>query len=267
MNIAIIGSGKMGESLLRGIISSKVASHDEIIITDILDVQLQKLQTELGVNITTDNSSAVKDADIVILAVKPIHLKVVLSGISDSLKESAILISIAAGVSIDEILLYTKDKPQLQVVRAMPNTPAFVLKGATGICYSDRCHTQTKKLVQEIFEGIGIVQEFTEPQLAAVTGVSGSGPAFVAIFIEAMSDAAVLMGMTRSDALKFVIQTTEGTAKLIADSGLSPSEVKEAVSSPGGTTIAGIAALEEAGFRHAVIAAVKAASIKAKGDK
>jgi len=263
MNLAIIGCGKMGEAMLRGILSAKIIDPENVIIADIFEAQLQKLAQELKVQVTTENELAVKHADVVILAVKPIHIKSVLENITKSLKPNVVLISIAAGVSFSQLNDYTGEN-DFQIVRAMPNTPALVSSGATGVCFSHNCTEQTKNIVSQIFTSIGLYSEFTEAQLAAVTGVSGSGPAFVAIFIEAMADAGVLMGMTRKDAIAFALQTVEGTAKLIKEGNISANEVKEAVSSPGGTTIAGIEALEANGFRHAVISAVKAAANKAK---
>ena len=264
MKIAIIGSGKMGEALLRGIISSNISEPQNITITDIFETQIQKLAEELEINATTDNEQAAKNADVIILAIKPFHVKAVLQNIKGSLNPNTILISIAAGITLSQLDEYVENN-NLQIARAMPNTPALVLSGATGISFSKNCTAAAKDIVAKIFSGIGLLNEFPESQLAAVTGVSGSGPAFVAIFIEAMSDAGVLMGMTRKDAVDFAVQTVEGTAKLIKETSVTPNEVKEAVSSPGGTTIAGIEALEENGFRHAVISAVKAAANKAKG--
>ena len=263
MNLAIIGCGKMGEAMLRGMLSAQIIDPKNIIISDLFEEQLQKLAKELDVQATTENEIAVKDADVVILAVKPMHMKAVLENITKSLKPNVVLISIAAGITFYQLNDYLGEN-DFQIVRAMPNTPALVSAGATGVCFSHNCTEQTKKNVAQIFTSIGLFKEFTEAQLAAVTGVSGSGPAFVAIFIEAMADAGVLMGLTRKDAIDFALQTVEGTAQLIKEGNISANEVKEAVSSPGGTTIAGIEALEANCFRHAVISAVKAAANKAK---
>lgn len=263
MNVTIIGAGKMGEALARGILQAGLISPNELILSDVSTKQLQALADELRANAATDNATAVCGASLVILAIKPNIITQVCEDIAPSLPAGAIVLSIAAGIPLRQLAgaLTRKD---IVIARAMPNTPCLVGEGAIGLCFSDSAPAAARAAVTELLTPTGLVLQMPEALLDAVTGLSGSGPAFVALFIEALADGGVLMGLPRAQAAQLAAQTVFGTAKMILETGSHPAQVKDMVSSPGGTTIAGIAALEQAGFRSAAITAVQAATLRSK---
>lgn len=267
MKLTILGSGKMGEALARGILNAGLISPRELTLADINSSRLASLSAELGTAGTGDNVEAAQSADVVILAVKPNLVESVCKEIAGALPECAVLLSIAAGVTLESISR-ALSRSDLFLVRAMPNTPCLVGAGTIGISFRENTPASVpadkRRLIIDLLSPLGIVEEFPEAQLNAVTGLSGSGPAYVALMIEALADGGVLMGLPRDVALKFAAQTVFGTAKMVLETKQHPVEIKEAVSSPGGTTIAGIMALEEGGFRAAVIDAVRRAAARAK---
>ena len=263
MTLTIIGAGKMGEALARGILCAGLVTPANLTLADIDARRLQLLASELGIVTTTDNEVAVRDAEIVILAVKPKDILTVCRDLSAVFSARTIVVSIAAGTTLRQ-LAGALERDDLLLARAMPNTPCLVGAGAIGLSFSAGASAQHRQQVVQLLAATGTVAELPESLLDAVTGLSGSGPAYVAILIEALADGGVLMGLPRAEAQALAIQTVFGTAKLLADTGQHPAQVKDGVSSPAGTTIAGIAALEQAGFRAAIISAVQAASLRAR---
>lgn len=263
MQLTIIGgAGKMGEAMARGILASQRITPAELMIADAAAPHLLELADTLGVRATRDNIEAVREADIVILAVKPYLVSEVCAEIATAVPAGSIILSIAAGVTLQQIhtAMWRDD---LLLARTMPNTPTLVGAGAFGLAFDHDVPDDARDRIRQLLTPLGVVAEVPETQLDAVTGLSGSGPAYVAIFIEALTDGAVQMGLPRAQAHRLAVQTVLGTAQLIQQGEQHPALVKDAVTSPGGTTIAGIAALEEAGFRHAVMAAVRAATRRA----
>lgn len=261
--LGFIGAGHMGEALLRGLIASGMCRKDQIIVSDINPERLQVMSSSYDVNTTSNNKEILKRSNIVILAVKPDAIECVLSEIKGLLTPGKILISIAAGITTS--LISKKLMKEVKLVRAMPNTPALVLMGATVLYFNPLLNQKERELVKRIFESVGTVDLVeNEKLLDAVTGLSGSGPAFVAMFIDALSDGGVKMGLTKRVALRLAAQTVYGTAKLVLDGGLHPAEFKDRVSSPAGTTIEGVHELELYGFRGSVISAVESATLRSR---
>ena len=263
MKLTFIGAGKMGEALARGILSSGQIAPADMTLADVSGEQLRKLAAELGVNTSTDNTSAVASADVVILAVKPNLVPQVCTELSPILPNGTAVLSIAAGVKLQTIA-GALARPDLLLARAMPNTPCLVGAGAIGLSFSEKVPTAVRTTLRTLLATSGIVEELPESLLDAVTGLSGSGPAYVAVIIEALADGGVLMGLPRATAQRLAAQTVYGTAKLQQETGMHPAELKDAVSSPGGTTIAALATLEANGLRTALIQAVKASAVRSK---
>jgi len=268
--IAFIGAGNMAEALIRGLISSGVYKPGDIIAADVLKKRIEHLRSEYKIKISDKNNKAVKQADIIVLSVKPHHVLDVLEEINSELIPSKIVITIAAGISIPAISQVLENKTK--IIRVMPNAPALVLAGASVIYCNENVNSKEKERVKKIFESIGITHMVEDEDLLdPATGLSGSGPAFVSIFIEALSDGGVKMGLPRDMALRLAAHTVYGTAKMIIEGDTHPAEFKDKVSSPAGTTIEGIHRLEEGGFRSSTISAVEAATRRSKelskGDK
>ena len=254
--IACIGTGVMGSALTKAVV--KVVGQDNVIVYDVCPEKAESLGAECGCFIATAIDTAVKSASFVFLAVKPAIIPKVAEEIAPDLKDSAVVVSVAAGVKIESVKAHLRGN---SVIRIMPNAAASCATAMTAICASGDTPPERIAALQSLLAASGRAEIVPEVLMDAVTGVSGSGPAFGLVFIEAMADAAVLLGMPRAQAIIFAAQTLKGAAELVlAGEGAHPAVLKDAVCSPGGTTIAGIAALEEAGFRNAVIKAVKAAA-------
>jgi len=261
--IGFIGAGSMAEALVKGLLLSGVFKKDQIMMSDVAKDRLNFMSSHYGVKTTPKNIEAAKMSDLIVLAVKPNLIGVVLSEIKGLLTARKILISIAAGINTSYISELVKRK--MKIVRVMPNTPALVLAGASVIYCNPLLNQEEKENISRIFESIGIALVIeNEELLDAVTGLSGSGPAYVAMFIEALSDGGVKMGLPRNMALNLAAQTVYGTAKMMLESGIHPAELKDKVSSPGGTTIEGIKELEVHGLRGSVISAVESATRRSK---
>ncbi|MBN1962370.1 MAG: pyrroline-5-carboxylate reductase [Deltaproteobacteria bacterium] len=260
--IAIIGVGNMGEALLKGFLHTKILSPKQIIVSDCAFEKLSQLAATYNVATTQQNSAAVKDADIVLLAIKPQVINRVLDNIAAAIKPTALVISIAAGVSTQNI--ENKLPINTRVCRAMPNTPAIVEAGATAIAIGKHAHQDDLAQANALFASVGQVYNIDENLLDAVTGLSGSGPAYVFMIIEALADAGVRVGLPRTQSLALATQTLYGSAKLLIETGEHPSVLKDKVTSPGGTTIAGLHALESGGLRATIINAVVAATNKSR---
>lgn len=254
--IALIGCGNMGGSMIKGIIKAGLVKPEDVIVSDVFEASQQRLAGELGCEGTCDNKHAVADAKHVFLAVKPQFLDSVVKGLADHLMEGAVVVSIAAGVQLAHLEELFPEGTK--IVRVMPNLPAMVLAGMAGISPNPQVTKEEAAHVKELFEGFGRAEIVPERLMDAVVAVSGSAPAYVALFIEAMADAAVIEGMPRAQAYVFAEQAVFGTAKYLLETGTHPGVFKDMVSSPAGTTIAAVAELERGGFRSTVIDAMLA---------
>lgn len=260
--VAFLGAGNMGEALIKGLTQSGLVPAGSITAADPRADHLGQIATRYGVRAVTDNSALVSGADVVILAVKPQIMGSVLKEITPVVDEGKLLISIAAGVATRK-LRDQLGKPA-RLIRVMPNTPALVLEGVTAIARAEGLRPGDLETAQELFAAVGRVVVLEESAMDAVTGLSGSGPAYVAIAIEALADGGVKMGLDRATATLLAAQTVLGSARLILETGVHPGQLKDMVSSPGGTTIAGIAALEDGGLRRVLMQAVERATLRSR---
>jgi pyrroline-5-carboxylate reductase len=258
-NIAFLGAGNMARALLQGCLGRGGYPAAQLAATDVSEEARAKIASDLGVGVFPDNAEAVRWAQVIVLAVKPQVLPQVLAEIAPQLTPDKLVISIVAGVPSERLRLGLKGHSR--IVRAMPNTPATVGAGATAITGAA---SEDLAFATTLFESVGIVVRLPEASMNAVTGLSGSGPAFAFVAIEALSDAGVHAGLPRDVAIKLAAQTLLGAAQLVLETGEHPAKLKDMVTSPGGTTIAGLAAAERAGLRHALQAAVEAATARAK---
>lgn len=255
----MIGGGMMGEALLSRLVAQKVFEPGLIVVSEPNRSRQEFLAQQYHVQVTDQNQQAA-ESDVLLLAIKPQVFPQVAQEISGQ-SVSALVISILAGTPIVQLEAAFPGAP---VIRAMPNTPAAVGAGITAIAAGQHAQPQHIEQAKQILSTVGEVVEVPESMLDAVTGLSGSGPGYIAIVIEALADGGVAAGLPRATALKLSIQTVRGTAQLLQESEIHPGELKDRVTSPGGTTIAGIAELEKAGVRSAFIEAVKAAVVRSK---
>jgi pyrroline-5-carboxylate reductase len=260
--IAFIGAGNMSTALIRGLIGSGLCVKERVIASDVSQPQLDALTRAQAIKVTTDNAAAVRGADIVVLATKPQVFATLLPELAKLLDSRSLVISIAGGVPI--AVIESQLAPRTRVIRAMPNTPALIGLGATAIAAGNHATSADMELAARIFNSVGRCVRVDEHLLDAVTGLSGSGPAYAFVMIEALADAGVNMGLTRADAQLLAAQTLLGAAKLVLESGEHPGQLKDRVTSPGGTTIAGLQALESHGIRSALIDAVEKATLRSK---
>jgi len=261
--IGFIGSGNMASVLIKGILKAGLVEEKSVFASDIDPEKLDNLKSEYGINtVFKDNKKVVEDCDIIVLAVKPQIMSRILSEIDEVLDSDKLVISIAAGISTEYIDSLTGN--DLKIIRAMPNTPALIMEGATAICPGDNVSEDDLKLAREIFSAVGVVAVVDETQMDAVTGLSGSGPAYIFMMIEALSDAGVKMGLSRKVSMKLAAQTVMGAAKLQIETGMHPGRLKDMVTSPGGTAIAGIHTLEQGALRTTLINAVENATLRSK---
>lgn len=260
--IGFIGAGNMGSAMIGGICKSGLVAPEQVIASDYSATALKNLHSVYGICTASSNEEAVNNSDILFLAIKPNKFAEVLPSIASALKKDCIVVSIAAGQSIASIeLLLGSD---IKLVRAMPNTPALVGESMSALCCNQNVSDEELFLVKQLFECFGKAEIVTESMIDAVVGVSGSSPAYVYMFIEAMADAAVADGMPRAMAYNFAAQSVLGSAKMVLETGRHPGDLKDAVCSPGGTTIEAVASLEANGFRNAVITAQRACVQKSK---
>lgn len=260
MKIAVVGLGNMGQALVRGFIREEIVPTDSLLYFE-PDTEKVRLFAESNGGQVCSDYEALSHADYILLAVKPQIFDMVLTQLNPFLREDATLISIAASVSISRIRSLTGEKRP--VIRVMPNTPALVSTGVSAICF-DHVPSENMEFVKRLFESCGMVYICSEIQLDAVGNVSGTGPAYLMLFMEALADAAVKLGIPRDKALEISAATLYGSGKLAMETGLHPAILKDQVCSPGGMTIEGIIALEKAGLRAAVLSAVEAADEKTK---
>lgn len=260
--IGFIGGGAMAEALASGLVAAGIAP-GRILASDIEEARRQRLASALGVATTDDNARVARESDLVVIAVKPALVEAALAGLSSGATERPLWISIAAGVPLAR--LAGSLPAGARIVRAMPNTPALVRAGATALCGNAAAGPGDLALAQQLFEGVGMVWHAAqESQLDAVTGLSGSGPAYVFALLEALGAAGERMGLPRPAADRLAVQTVFGAAKLALDTGRPPAELRKQVSSPGGTTLAGLERLEALGFAKALDAAVEAATRRSR---
>ena len=261
--IGMIGIGNMGTALIDGLILSSAAQAENIICSDASDRQLASISEKYRVKTTTDNIEVVTAADIVIYAIKPQIMAAVLKETADHIDMSKLIISIAAGVPLAAIeSLLDKD---LRLIRVMPNVAVAVREGATAIAAGGHATEEDIQLATAVFESVGKTIFLKENYLMdAITGLSGSGPAYIFMIVDALADAGVKMGLSRKDAQILASQTILGAAKLLLETGSHPGELKDSVTSPGGTAIAGLHTLEKGGLRTTLINAVEAATTRSK---
>ena len=252
--IGFIGCGNMGKAMIAGIIESKIAKPEDVMVSDVAPQALEQIHKEYKVCVTQDNKSVVEASDYIFLAVKPQYYEEVISGIRERVTQDQVLVSIAPGKTL-EWLEEKMEKP-CKIIRTMPNTPAMVKEGMMGICANTRVTNEELQTLREICEGFSKTEVVAEHLMDVVTAVSGSSPAYVFMFIEAMADAAVEGGMPRKQAYTFAAQAVLGSAKMVLETGIHPAELKDMVCSPAGTTIAAVRVLEEKGMRAAVMDAV-----------
>jgi pyrroline-5-carboxylate reductase len=261
-SLAFLGAGAMGEALMRGLLDAQIYSPSQIAAYDAATTRLNEVAQSFGIRAATSAQDAISGAEVLLVAVKPQVLNAALEPLRDVVKPEQTVISIAAGVTTKQIEgCFANAVP---VVRVMPNTPALINRAATAICLGTHADEAHRAIAHRIFDAVGVAVDVDEKLLDAVTGLSGSGPAYVYMFIEALSDAGVRMGLPRDVATRLAAQTVQGSAQMVLETGQHPGALKDMVTSPGGTTIAGLHALERNAFRGAVIDAVEAATQRSR---
>jgi pyrroline-5-carboxylate reductase len=261
LSIGFLGAGKMATALAKGFIRTELVSARQIIASDPSESARASFTTETGAQTTTFNPDVVRFADVIVLAVKPDQVSGVLADIRDHFSEKHLLISIAAGVPLAKIEAVLAGA---RLIRVMPNTPALVGASATAIALGKSALLADAELAQRLFSAVGSAFQVKEALMDAVTGLSGSGPAYAYLFIEGLSDGGVAAGLPREVATKLAAQTVLGAAKMVLETGLHPGALKDMVTSPGGTTIEGLHELEKGGMRGTLISAVRAAAEKSR---
>lgn len=255
MKLGFIGTGNMASAIMGGIIKNQIIPANEIIGADVMEAGRKRVKEQFGIQVTADNHEVVRNSDVVILSVKPQFYAEVIAEIKDDVREDQIIITIAPG----KTLAWLKEQfgKNVKIVRTMPNTPALVGEGMTAACPNEYMTKEEITYVLTLLESFGRVEIIPERLMDTVVSVSGSSPAYVFMFIEAMADAAVSGGMPRAQAYQFAAQAVLGSAKMVLETGKHPGELKDMVCSPAGTTIEAVRVLEEKGFRSAVIEAMK----------
>lgn len=260
--IGFIGAGNMGSAMIGGILNSSLATTSQVIASAHSPATLEKIKSTFSIETTLSNETVAERSDILFLAVKPAKFDEVIPQIANHVKGNCIIVSIAAGKTLSAIEDTFGKKVKL--VRAMPNTPALVCEAMSALCPNDAVTSAELSQIEQIFQCFGKCEIVPESLMDAVIGVSGSSPAYVYMFIEAMADAAVADGMPRKQAYKFAAQSVLGAAKMVLETNEHPGVLKDAVCSPGGTTIEAVAALEKGGLRRTIIEAQRACSRKSR---
>jgi pyrroline-5-carboxylate reductase len=260
--IGFIGGGKMGEALVKGVLRAKLSSAGKIIVSDVDKKRCQILEKETGIKTTQENKKVTSGSDIIILAIKPNVMGDILEELKNDITPKHLVVSIAAGIPLSFIESFLNKG--CRVIRVMPNTPCLVGETAAGYALGKNATRNDGKLVGQILNAVGKSFLLEEKHLDAVTGLSGSGPAFIYMVIEALTDGGVKMGLPRDVSTTLAAQTAFGAAKMVLEAGMHIGELKDFVTSPGGTTIEGLHALEKGGIRNALINAVEAATKKSK---
>ncbi len=255
--IGFIGGGNMAEALIKGILDKYGR---DIVVSEPVDKRRTYLEKTYNIKTTPSNKEVVKNCNIIILAVKPQNMDSVTAGISDEISNDKLVVSIAAGITLAYLSSRLKTT---KIIRVMPNTPALVQEGMSVMSMCECINDKEMQVIKDIFMSSGLLLALPEKYMNAVTALSGSGPAFFAYFVEAMIEGGVRMGLGKDDAATLAVQTFLGTAKLL-DTGMNPSKLREMVTSPGGTTAAGLKLFEEKGVKEIVIASIEAATKRAK---
>ncbi|HTB78783.1 MAG TPA: pyrroline-5-carboxylate reductase [Polyangiaceae bacterium] len=259
--LGFLGAGNMSGALIKGLLHAKVLPPERILASDVKADRLEQLHKLHGIRTTTDNHALLRESDVIVLGVKPQAIDKVLTDVGAEVRSDQLVVSVAAGVPIDA--LEARLPAGVRVVRAMPNTPATVQAGATAIAGGAHAREDDLRVARELFEAVGRVVVLDEGLLDAVTGLSGSGPAYVMLIIEALADGGVKVGLHRDTALLLAAQTVFGSALLLLETGEHPGRLKDMVTSPGGTAIAGLHTLESGALRKTLIDAVEVASKRA----
>lgn len=257
--IAFLGGGNMAEAIIGGLLAGGISMEKRLVAADLSEERRVLLEGKYGIETTADNAAAVRGADVVVLAVKPQQVAEVLAALKETFTGKQLLVSICAGLPTSAL----EAQVPARVARVMPNLPALVRRGVSAVCGGARSTVADVDLVAELFAAVGAVVRLPEKQMNEVTALSGSGPGYVFAFIEAMEDAAVLMGIEPATARKMAIETVRGAAELAAQTNEDPAELRRRVSSKGGTTLAGLAAMAAGGFSDSVAAGMKAARDRA----
>jgi len=258
--IGLIGSGQMAMALAKGFVRAGLVTADHLLASDPVANARERFSQEIGAKTTNNNLEVATSADVLFLAVKPQQMAAVLAELSGQIFEKTLVVSIAAGLRLS--VLANGLGPKARLVRVMPNTPCLVGQGACGYCLGEQATADDGQLIERLLGAVGKAFRVEEKLLDAVTGLSGSGPAFVYMIIEALSDGGVRMGLPRTVASALAAQTVLGSAQMVLQTGEHPAVLKDRVTSPGGTTIAGLQALEEGGLRAALMAAVEEATYR-----
>ena len=262
LTLGFIGAGKMASALAAGFVNSGIVTSSQILATDVSSAALDAFRETTGAGTVEDLKALAEHSSVLFLAVKPQHLIQMLSDLKPFVTDEHLVVSIAAGVTLESLQSGLAGRGR--VIRVMPNTPCLLGAGACGMSLGSKAGPADGQLVSQLLGTVGIVFELNETLLNAVTGLSGSGPAYVYQFIEALSDGGVRMGLPRQIATELAAQTVLGAARMVLETSTHPAVLKDAVTSPGGTTIAGLHALERGGFRASVIDAVEAATLRSK---
>ncbi|WP_299739774.1 pyrroline-5-carboxylate reductase [Rossellomorea sp. y25] len=260
--IGFIGCGNMAQAIMGGILKSGLVENHSVKASARTQETQEKVAEEFGVGVISDNKSVAAFSDIVFLAVKPDQYRNIVESIKDSLKKDAIIITIAAGITID--WMESQLSKSVKIVRTMPNTPSLVGEGMTAYCVNGELTDADLEDVKAILDSFGKSEMVEESLMDAIPAVSGSSPAYVFMFIEALADGAVLQGVPRKQAYQLAAQAVLGAAKMVLETGTHPGELKDAVCSPGGATIEAVSALEKNNFKGAILTAMDACSRKSK---
>jgi pyrroline-5-carboxylate reductase len=260
--LGFVGAGNMAGALIKGLLHAGVVAPENIVASDVKGDRLKQLHAAHGIRTTTDNHALAREVDVLVLSVKPQVIDKVLGELGADVRRDTLVISVAAGVPIEAIEARLPEGTR--VVRSMPNTPATALAGATAIAAGGHATEADLDVARALFEAVGRVVVLDEVLLDAVTGLSGSGPAYVMLIIEALADGGVKVGLHRDTALLLAAQTVYGSAKLLLETGEHPGRLKDMVTSPGGTAIAGLHTLESGALRKTLIDAVEAATLRSQ---
>lgn len=260
--VGFIGGGNMGEALIKGFLAASLLKPDQIHVFEVIPARLEYLENTYGICPRSSIADLASATSIIVLAVKPQTMSAVLGELNAQLSLRRLIISIAAGVPLSTLL---NALPKgLPVIRVMPNTPALVQEGASALARGPNVSEEQMQQALALFRAVGIAVEVEEKWMDTVTGLSGSGPGYILLLLEAFIDAGVLMGLPRPIARDLLLQTVAGTVKMVRETGKHPAELKDLVTSPGGTTIRGLAVLEEQGVRGAIMRAIEAATLRSQ---
>jgi pyrroline-5-carboxylate reductase len=259
-NIGFLGGGNMGEAMIKGLIAASLLDAPQIHVFDVSAPRMEHLRTSYGIRLSLDAGRLARSSQLLVLAVKPQVMPAALNELRPHLSHSPLVISIAAGIPL-ATLVQGLD-PGVHIIRVMPNAPALVLEGASALARGPGATDHDMALALALFRAVGKATEVDESLLDAVTGLSGSGPGYILLVLESLIDAGVLMGLPRQTARELVLQTAVGTARMAGEMGKHPAELKDLITSPGGTTVKGLRILEDRGVRGAFLSAVEAATLR-----